>query len=117
MLLDRDSFFQRIRIHIVECDNVVQRDEVITSASDMKRFADGIHIEGGYGTDFRPVFEYVDKLVLEGSFENLKGLIYFTDGYGIYPTKPTRYDTAFVFPKDEDYDDSNVPDWAIKLFI
>ena len=26
MLLDRDSFFQRIRIHVIECDDQVQRD-------------------------------------------------------------------------------------------
>ena len=74
-------------------------------------------MEGGYGTDFRPVFTHVDELVRKGEFENLKGLIYFTDGYGEYPTHPTVYDTAFVFPQDGDYDDEKVPAWALKLYI
>ena len=43
--------------------------------------------------------------------------MYFTDGFGEYPKKPTDYDTAFVFWRDEELDDTGVPDWAIKLFI
>ena len=117
ILLSKDSFFQRINIRIIECDDQVQREEIITSPEDMKKYAGGIHIEGGYGTDFRPVFERVSEHILKKEFENLKGLIYFTDGFGIYPDKPTTYDTAFVFPKDQDYDDEKVPDWALKLYI
>lgn len=117
ILLSRDSFFQRINIRIIECDDQVQREEIITSVEDMKKYAGGIHIEGGYGTDFRPVFERVSEHISKKEFENLKGLIYFTDGFGIYPDKPTTYDTAFVFPQDEDYDDEKVPDWALKLYI
>ncbi len=117
ILLSRESFFQKIKIHIIQCDDQIQRDDVIESVDDMRKYADGIHVEGGYGTDFRPVFEYVEKLVNEGSFDNLKGLIYFTDGYGIYPEKETGYDTAFVFPQDGDYEDENVPVWAMKLYV
>lgn len=117
LLLSKDNFFQRINIRIIECDDQVQREEIVTSVEDMKKYAGGIHIEGGYGTDFRPVFERVSELIAKKEFENLKGLIYFTDGFGIYPDKPTTYDTAFVFPKDEDYDDEKVPDWALKLYI
>lgn len=32
-----------------------------------------------------------------GEFHRLKGLLYFTDGEGIYPVKRPVYDTAFVF--------------------
>ena len=117
ILLQRDSFFQRIRIHVIECDDQVQRDEVINSVDDMKKYAGEIQVEGGYGTDFKPVFAHVEELRKMGEFENLKGLIYFTDGYGEYPTTPTDYDTAFVFPKDGDYNDEKVPDWALKLYI
>ncbi len=117
ILLSKENFFQRINIRIIECDDQVQREEIITSADDMKKYADGIHVEGGYGTDFRPVFTRVSELLDKKQFENLKGLIYFTDGFGIYPDKPTSYDTAFVFPEDEEYDDEKVPDWALKLYI
>ena len=117
MLLGGDNFFQRTKIHIIQCDDQVQRDDIIETSEDMKLFSKGIHIEGGYGTDFRPAFNYVEELKNKQAFENLKGLIYFTDGYGTYPEKATSYDTAFVFPEDEDYEDENVPDWALKLYI
>ncbi|MBQ3797865.1 MAG: metallopeptidase [Butyrivibrio sp.] len=117
MLLGGDNFFQRTKIHIIQCDDQVQRDDIIETSEDMKLFSKGIHIEGGYGTDFRPAFNYVEELKNKQAFENLKGLIYFTDGYGTYPEKATSYDTAFVFPEDGDYEDENVPDWALKLYI
>ncbi len=117
ILLGKDSFFQRIKILVIECDDQVQRIETITSVDDMKKYSGGIHVEGGYGTDFRPVFEKVEELKASGEFENLKGLIYFTDGYGTYPETPTTYDTAFVFAADLDYEDENVPSWALKLYI
>ena len=59
----------------------------------------------------------VNELMEKDEFMNLKGLIYFTDGYGIYPQEPTNYETAFVFAANEDYNDSEVPDWAQKLYI
>ncbi len=117
ILLGKENFFQKIKIHLIQCDDQVQRDDLIRSVDDMKRYSKGIHVEGGYGTDFRPAFNYVEELRNRHKFENLKGLIYFTDGYGTYPEKPTSYDTAFVFPQDEDYEDENVPDWALKLYI
>lgn len=117
LLFTEESFFQKIKIHVIQCDDQVQRDELIDSVDAMKKYATGIHVEGGYGTDFRPVFDYVDKLQSAGEFENLKGLIYFTDGYGIYPEKETVYDTAFVFPQDGDYEDEKVPVWAMKLYV
>ena len=52
----------------------------------------------------------------EKAFHKLRGLIYFTDGYGRYPLKKPPYDTAFVFFR-EDYQDVDVPPWAIKLIL
>ena len=117
MLLSSENFFQKIKIVILQCDDQVQKMDVITSVEDMKKYASAIHVEGGYGTDFRPVFEKVEQLRRQHFFENLKGLIYFTDGYGIYPEKPTDYDSAFVFIEDSDYEDEKVPDWALKLYM
>ena len=117
ILLTGESYFQKIKICIIECDDQVQRVENITSLDDMKKYSSGIHVEGGYGTDFRPAFEKDAELRSSGYFENLKGLVYFTDGYGTYPDKPTPYDTAFVFVEDSNYNDEDVPDWALKLYI
>ncbi len=117
MLLSSENFFQKINIVVIQCDDQVQKVDTITSKEDMEKYSEGIHVEGGYGTDFRPVFEKVDELRHSGTFENLKGLIYFTDGYGAFPEKPTDYDTAFVFIEDSDYEDEKVPDWALKLYM
>ena len=75
-----------------------------------------MQIRGLGGTDFRPVFEYVEQLRQNKEFTNLKGLIYFTDGYGAFPAKKPDYDTAFVFVDDE-YNNPDVPPWAIKLVL
>ena len=117
ILLDKDRFFHRVNIHIIECDDQVQNDVVITDVEQMKRYAEGFTLKGGFGTDFRPVFRYIEELRRKKAFTHLKGLMYFTDGYGIYPTHPTDYDTAFVFRKDEDLNDKDVPEWAIRLYI
>ena len=73
-------------------------------------------IRGHGGTDFRPVFTYVDHLIEKKELPDLKGLIYFTDGYGAFPRKKPPYDTAFVFSGD-DFNDKDVPPWAIKLVL
>ena len=117
MLLGSDHFFTRVRIHIIECDDRVQNDVEIRSLDQMREYARNFCLKGGFGTDFRPAFAYVEQLLEEKRIEKPRGLMYFTDGKGIYPTKPTGYDTAFVFVKDEDPDTSGVPNWAMKIFV
>ena len=73
-------------------------------------------LKGFGGTDFRPVFDLTDRLIKEHEFTNLKGLIYFTDGYGTFPAKKPDYMTAFVFVNDE-YESPEVPPWAVKLVL
>ena len=73
-------------------------------------------IRGLGGTDFRPVFGYVNELIEKKEFQNLKGLIYFTDGYGTFPRKQPEYYTAVVYIDDE-YNNPQVPVWAIKLVL
>ena len=75
-----------------------------------------VQVKGFGGTDFRPVFEYVDTLLREQAFNHLKGMLYFTDGLGIFPKKRPMYDVAFVFV-ETDYTQKLVPPWAMKLVI
>lgn len=75
-----------------------------------------MQIHGLGGTDFRPVFAYVETLRRQKALTNLKGLIYFTDGYGVFPEKKPDYHTAFVF-LDGEYNNLNVPAWAIRLVL
>lgn len=117
ILKQTESFFTKINIHIIQCDTDIQEDIKITSAEELESYIKTMQIRGFGGTDFRPVFQYVDQLIENREFENLKGLIYFTDGYGTYPSKKTNYETAFVFLEDDYQELPEVPPWAIKLVL
>lgn len=116
ILMEQNNFFHKVNIHIIQCDEDVQSDVKITCQEELVKYMEELDLYGEGGTDFRPAFEYVQQLLDTGEFENLKGLLYFTDGYGIYPAKMPTYQTAFVFMK-EDYNDSEVPVWAMKLIV
>lgn len=116
ILFTTESFFQKVNIRVLQCDNRVQKDDRIVNAKEMEDYIHHLTIKGRGGTDFRPVFEYVGELLEKGEFSNLKGLIYFTDGRGEYPHRMPPYETAFVFLR-EDYTDAGAPAWAIKLEI
>lgn len=117
ILNETGLFFRSFKLHIIECDDRVQSDIVIADVNDLKKYTDEFQVSGGYGTDFRPVFNYVNDLISQKELSHLKGLIYFTDGYGEYPSEATTYETAFVFPDSKEYDDSKVPEWAVKLYL
>ena len=116
ILKGSENFFHKINVHIIQCDNEVQSDTKITNEEDFETFMKYGKLNGFGATDFRPVFEYVEKLQGQNEFENLKGLIYFTDGYGIYPERMPDYDVIFAF-LDEDENRAPVPPWSMKVIL
>ena len=116
LLMDSESFFRHINLRILQCDDQLRSDKRITSAHDLRDYMEHFELIGQSATDFRPVFEHVDQLVSEGAFHHLRGLIYFTDGLGIYPKKRPRYDAAFVMLEGEAYPE-NVPPWGIRAIL
>lgn len=116
ILRSSESFHDRVNIHLIQCDAAVQEDTKITSLSQFERHLEKMELKGFGGTDFRPVFEYVDALIAKGEFTDLRGLIYFTDGEGVFPKKPPAYDAAFIF-LDDGFTDPEVPPWAMKMLL
>ena len=116
ILKSTESFFSKINVHIIQCDAAIQEHVKITSEEEFDEYLKTMKIYGLGGTDFRPVFSFVDDLVEAKEFSNLKGLIYFTDGWGVFPSYKPDYETAFVF-LDNDYNNPEVPPWAIKLVL
>lgn len=116
ILKSSENFFRKVNIHIIQCDSQVQSDTKITCDDDFEAFMKQGKLEGFGSTDFRPVFTYVNQCIERGEFENLKGLIYFTDGYGVFPSQKPSYDTAFVF-LENDLEQPEIPAWAIKLVL
>lgn len=121
ILKSTESFFSKINLHIIQCDAEIQEDVKITTQQEFDAYLKQMQLHGLGGTDFRPVFAYVNHLVEKKEFDNLKGLIYFTDGYGSFPQKMPSYDTAFVFVENEQNPSTSnnyeVPSWAMKLVL
>lgn len=116
LLKSAESFFTKVNVHIIQCDHQVRSDTKITCEDEFQAFMKEGKLVGFGSTDFRPAFMYVDNLIESGEFENLKGMIYFTDGYGIYPEKMPDYDVIFAF-LNEDEGRVPLPVWAIKAVI
>lgn len=116
ILKGTENFFQKINIHIIQCDNQIQKDTKITSQEEFDNFCESITLEGFGSTDFRPVFQHIEELRREHEFENLKGLIYFTDGYGTYPERMPDYDVMFAFLKEDEHA-PKLPPWAYKVVL
>mgnify|MGYP000547399591 CR=1 FL=1 len=91
-------------------------DVKVTTDEEFEQYMQDVELCGFGGTDFRPVFEYVDGLIRRHEFQDLKGLIYFTDGQGTFPERMPDYQTAFVFIQ-EGYSIPEVPVWAIRLIL
>lgn len=115
ILTGQNSFFHDSRIRILQCDERVQREELVTKPEQLEAMFRDFQIYGGGGTDFRPAFAYVNELIQQGAFENLCGLLYFTDGKGIYPKQKPPYPTAFLFL--EDFEEEKLPPWAMRLRV
>lgn len=116
VLSENESFFRKVHIRILQCDEKVQEDVRIEGREDWERYMKELKLYGGGGTDFRPAFAYIDRLVEKGAFHHLRGVIYFTDGYGTYPSRMPPYETAFVFI-DDGSRDIRTPAWAIRLVL
>ncbi len=116
ILKSSESFFSKINLHIIQCDAEIQEDVKITTQEEFDNYLKNMRLRGFGGTDFRPVFKYVNTLIKNHEFVNLKGLIYFTDGFGVFPEHQPDYHTAFVYINDG-YENPDVPVWAIKLVL
>lgn len=117
IMKESQDFASDVNVHIVQCDARVQSDTVVTDLKDVDKVMEHFTVRGFGGTDFRPVFDYVDMLRKRGELADMKGLIYFTDGLGQFPEKSPDYDAAFVFVDDGERDIPPVPPWACKVVI
>lgn len=116
VLSESESYLHKVNIRILQCDEQVLSDEKITSRQELEDYMEHFRLLGEGGTDFRPAFEYVEKLILENQFQDLRGLLFFTDGKGIYPKKRPPFETAFIFC-EESCETTQVPPWAIRLIL
>ena len=116
ILSSRENFFREMKVYLIQCDCMVQDVQLLCCEEDWKRCSRNIVIQGRGGTDFTPVFSYVEKLRREKALKNLRALLYFTDGEGFFPREKPDYETAFVFSRESEYI-QYAPTWAKKLLL
>jgi len=83
--------FTHYEIELIECDFKIQN---ITHLSPLEPLE--TTLKGGGATDFRPVFDYLQRELCD-----LKTLIYFTDGEGIYPDFMPQIETLWIMPNEK----------------
>lgn len=86
------QIFPNYEIELIECDSKIQNISLLYPTEPISP-----SLKGGGGTDFRPVFDYIEKESI-----NTRFLIYFTDGEGIFPKYIPKVDTLWVTEKKVD---------------
>lgn len=107
----------RVNFHLIQCDAQVQKDVKITSEKELEQVMEDLTLYGRGGTDFRPAFEYIEELRKNGELTNLNGVLYFTDGMGVYPRKKPEYPVAFIYDSEVLDKIPEVPAWAIRYLM
>lgn len=116
ILRSTQTFTRTVNIRILQCDDQIRSDTVIRDLKELKDYMEHFQLAGGSATDFRPVFEHVAALRAAGELTGLRGLLYFTDGMGVYPRKRPPYETAFVLLEEPPLS-VQMPPWAIRLVL
>ena len=116
LLKDSENFFRQINLYILQCDDTVRAEQHIRNTRELAAYMENFTLIGQSATDFRPAFERVEQLKQGGAFHHLRGLLYFTDGLGIYPSKRPSYEAAFVMLSDQGYPE-RVPPWGIRVIV
>lgn len=109
-------FFRSFCLHLIQCDNQVQRDDCVHNKEEFEKYLEHLEIRGGGGTDFRPAFERIEELRRRGELRDLRGVLYFTDGCGWYPRKEPDYQVWFVLLNGH-FDAIDMPDWVNRLVL
>lgn len=116
ILKSTDFFMSKTEIHIIQCDSDIKEIRVLHNEKELEEYIKNISLKGFGGTDFRPVFQYVEDIFDSSQQNEVNGLIYFTDGDGIYPGQMPKYKSVFII-NDSCFDKSKMPLWATPLFI
>ena len=84
--------YPNYEIDVITADAKVQSHKVFLPGENLE-----YEVSGGGGTDFRPVFEYIDSYI---DYPTL--LLYFTDGMGIFPKNEAFYDVMWIMPEEKE---------------
>jgi predicted metal-dependent peptidase len=89
---------QKYKIDLLVCDEKIRTHNTFYSGDELD-----VEIKGGVGTDFRPVFSYVDE-----NLDDTNLLLYFSDLQGVYPKDEPDYEVKWVTKSDDKPDFGSV---------
>ena len=115
----RDAGGPHLEFTLIQCDAEIQSVQTMTQEDTVEQLMQGMKIQGFGGTDFRPVFKYIDRHNKNAENKPIRGLLYLSDGCGAFPAKNPDYPTVFLFPRDqsEDFFTPEVPKWVTRAYI
>ncbi len=79
-------------IELVVCDSKIRSHETFYSGEMLD-----VSLSGGGATDFRPVFEWIEKTLFTCNL-----LLYFTDTHGTFPLRAPDFETVWIAPEKAD---------------
>jgi len=79
-------------IELIICDEKVRSHQRFFTGEPLD-----VTLMGGTGTDFRPVFTFIEK-----EFDDVKLLLYFTDLEGIFPKEVPNYAVKWIVPEQKE---------------
>jgi predicted metal-dependent peptidase len=83
---------QNYQIDLLVCDDKIHSHKTFYSGEALD-----VQIIGNGGTDFRPVFEFVDQ-----NIDEVKLLLYFTDLDGVFPKEPPNYAVKWISSNEKE---------------
>jgi len=84
---------QNYVIDLLVCDDRIHFHNTFYSGESLE-----VELKGGGGTDFRPVFDYIQE-----QMDTISLLLYFTDLEGFFPTEEPSFSVKWVSPKEKEF--------------
>lgn len=69
ILSTSNMFYKSCKVHIIQCDDRIRKDDVISNQNEMDQLLNSFTLVGKGNTDFRPVFSYVNDLINQKVFK------------------------------------------------
>ena len=98
----------RVNIRVMQADTKIRKEFVIHSNKDIPGKNEFIFTGGG--TNFRCVFDRIDKLRKEGELKKISALIFFSDGFAGFTNHAPDYKVYCVMDKSQ-YNINTLPEW------
>ena len=105
------------RVLLLQCDAEIQGEVFLDCADQLEDALKHFTPQGFGGTDFRPVFDRIAQLRQEGALERVRGLLYLSDGCGMFPLRAPDYPTAFLIPGGGWTREDFLPDWVTHITL